>query len=111
MNETTNTENGNAVGGRMQALVSREPDWQVTAILADGLFIETDCNSGKTRRIRTTKCQCGKSVEIQYDANSGRRDRKMVYHPEDRGTGWCLFRCKGCGQPVGDSVPGAEYDG
>lgn len=95
----------------VERIVSREPDWQVTAILTDDLFIETDCNSGRKRKIRTTNCKCGKPVEIQYDANPGRKDRKLVYHPEDRGTGWCLFRCKGCGKPVSDCVPGAEYDG
>ena len=92
-----------------QQIVSRTPDWQVTAILADDLFIETDCNSGAERTVRTTKCGCGMPVEIEYNASSCRADKKRVYHPEDKNTGWCLFRCKGCGEPVHDSVPYAEY--
>ncbi len=28
-----------------------ERDWQVTAILPGGIYIETDCNSGEQRRI------------------------------------------------------------
>lgn len=69
------------------------------------------CNGGNIRKILTTRCQCGKPVEIEYGVNPTRRDRKLVYHPEDRGSRWCLFRCKGCKQPVHETVFGAEYDG
>lgn len=97
------------MGDIQRACANPAPDWQVTSILPGGVYVETDCNSGATRTIKSTRCRCGKAVEIQYDTSSCRADKKRVYHPEDRDSGWCLFRCKGCSEPVCDSVPGAQY--
>jgi len=107
MNEATTPETGNAAGGRMQALVSH--DWQITAILSDEIFIETDCNSGRKRRIRKTSCKCGQPFLIEYDAPlTCRRDGKRIFYPDDV-AGMCAFRCRNCLEPVHETVPGAEY--
>ena len=86
-------------------------DWQVTIILSDNLFIETDCNSGDKRRIRSSYCRCGKPVLIEYNTTGFRKDGKRIFYPERDEDGYNVFRCEKCRQPVNESVPGAEFDG
>jgi hypothetical protein len=93
---------------RLHKLVIR--DWQVTTILSDNLFIETDCNSGDKRRIRKSYCKCGKPVLIEYNTTGFRKDGKRIFYPERDQEGYHVFRCKTCRQPVNESVPGAEFE-
>lgn len=85
-------------------------DWQVTTILSDALFIETDCNSGEKRRIRRSVCACGQPFLIQYEVSGFRKDRKRVFYPHHDHEGYDAFRCEACLEPVAQSVPYAEYD-
>lgn len=111
MNNGQNTETAAATDpqGRLDALVSR--DWQVTAILANNLYIETDCNSGGKRRVRRSQCNCGNPVLIEYNTTGFRKDGKRIFYPGLDEDGYHVFRCEACLQPVHDSVPGAEFDG
>ena len=86
-------------------------DWQVTTILSDDLFIEIDCNSGNDRRIRKSRCECGKPMLIEYNTTGFRKDGKRIFYPERVEEGYNVFRCEACRQPVNESVPGAEFDG
>lgn len=86
-------------------------DWQVINVLKENLFIEIDCNSGKKRKIRTSRCKCGAQINIEYNCDfSGRADKKRLFHDEEKNTEWCLFRCKHCERVVSDSVPGGEHE-
>ena len=87
----------------------RDRDWQVTAILADNLFIETDRISGDTRRVKKSRCECGKEVWIEYDTTGFRKDGKRIFYPY-HDEYHHVFRCENCSKPVSESVPGAEYD-
>lgn len=86
------------------------PDWQITTILPGDYLIETDCNSGRKRRLKKSKCSCGQPVLIQLSGATGRRDGKRVFYTDEVNEGWDAFRCKSCHKPVHESVPGAEYD-
>lgn len=88
----------------------KSPDWQVTAFLPGDIIIETDCNSGEKRKLGKSKCICGQPVLIQLHGNSGRRDGKRVFYPDEPDTGRDAFRCKTCLRPVAESVPGAEHE-
>ena len=96
---------------RHERIVGRDRDWQVTEILADDLFIETDCNSGDTRRIRKSRCNCGNPVLIEYGATGFRKDGKRVFYPGQNEDGYHVFLCEKCRKPVDQTVPGAEFDG
>lgn len=84
-------------------------DWQITTVYSDDLLEETDCNSGEKRTLRKSRCRCGQPVLIEYNAHSCRADKKRVFYPDQKDTGWCAFRCKKCHNPVSETVPGAEY--
>ncbi len=84
-------------------------DWQITSILPNDMLVETDCNSGVTRKLRKSRCSCGQAVLIEYDARTCRADGKRIFYPDIEDAGWCAFRCKQCHQPVNESVPGAEF--
>ena len=87
-----------------------KPDWQTTTIAPGGLLWQIDCNSGRERQIRHSDCRCGQHVLIEFNAQySSRRDRKRVFYA-DSPDNLCAFRCRGCHEPVSDSVLGAEYD-
>ena len=110
MTDTTKNErNRVAAGGRLRRLVSR--DWQVTAILSDDLFIETDCNSGDKRKIRKSRCECGNPVLIEYNTTGFRKDGKRIFYPGRDEDGYHVFRCEKCRRPVDESVRGAEFNG
>lgn len=103
-------KNGYGLDVGVNALVGPPArDWQITTILPNDLFIETDCNSGQTRRIRKTICNCGQAMLIEFDAHSARADKKRIFYPDGPDDWWCVFRCKKCGEPVHDTVPGAEF--
>lgn len=86
------------------------PDWQVTSFLLDGMFVETDCNSGRKRWLKKSQCSCGQPVLIEFNSSaSNRADNKRVFYPDQEDQGGCVFRCKACRQPAHLSVPGAEY--
>lgn len=81
----------------------------ITTILPNNMFIETDCASGKTRRIMKSACTCGESFLIEYNTRSCRADGKRIFYPDREDAGWCAFRCRKCHQVVSDSVPGAQH--
>jgi len=87
-------------------------DWQITAILADNLLIQTDCNSGEKRRIRRTQCLCGEAMLIEYNAKTScRRDKKRVFYADDDANSlWGAVRCRGCSGLVKETVVHAEMD-
>ncbi len=106
---TTDTQTDTGVSkSAVQRLVNR--DWQLTTILADGLFIETDWNTGDKRRIRKSRCSCGKPVLIEYSTTGFRKDGKRIFYPERDYEGYHVFRCVQCRQPVDQTVPHAEFD-
>jgi len=85
-------------------------DWQITAILSDTLIQETDCNSGRKRTLRKSRCSCGIDMLIELNSpRTCRTDGKRVFLATETNTEWGLFRCPGCTKPVSESVPGAEY--
>ena len=110
IDETHNPEQSHvAADCPNERIVMRDCDWQVTAILADNLFIETDCNSGDTRRVRKSRCVCGKEMWIEYNTTGFRSDGKRIFYPyHDEYHN--VFRCENCSRPVSESVIGAEYD-
>lgn len=79
-------------------------DWQVTTILPNNLFIETDCNSGAQRYIRKSVCSCGQVVLIEYCTEGFRKDGKRIFYPDVNDSGVHVFRCKQCHQPVNETV-------
>ncbi|MFK5951116.1 MAG: hypothetical protein QM500_20365 [Methylococcales bacterium] len=85
-------------------------DWQVTVILNNGLYVETDCNSGDKRKIRTSKCKCGQPVLIEYNTTGFRKDGKRIFYPENDSEGYHVFRCRNCYEPVNESAQHAEFD-
>jgi len=91
-------------------LTGKTHDWQVTTILSNDLFIETDCNSGRKRRIRKSQCSCGNPVLIEYGVKGFRKDKKRVFYPDRDCEGYDVFRCEVCREPVSQSVPYARYD-
>lgn len=62
------------------------------------------------KNIEKSTCSCGQPMLIERNANSCRADKKRVFYPDQEDTGFCVFRCKSCHQPVSESVPGAEYE-
>ena len=84
-------------------------DWQVQAILPGNSYIDVDCNSGDKRHIKKSKCRCGQSILIERDWPTCRTDGKRIFYPDEPDTGLCVFRCKGCGDVIGDTAPGAEH--
>ncbi len=86
-------------------------DWQVSMVLSDTVFIETDCNSGTQRRLKKSKCECGEAVLIQRNVDRHfRLDGKRIFYPDSKDDGSCIFRCRNCLQPIDKSVPGAEFE-
>ena len=60
-------------------------------------------------RIVKTACSCGQEMFIEQDAyKTCRTDRKRVFYSRDENDGLCAFRCRSCGKPVSETVPGAE---
>jgi hypothetical protein len=50
-------------------------------------------------------------VLIEFDSKQTcRRDKLRIFYPDQPDTGWCVFRCKGCGESVGDTCKDAAYD-
>jgi hypothetical protein len=87
------------------------PDWQIVTIISDTDYQEVNCNGGGHRRIRKSKCSCGQPVLIEFDSKQTcRRDKLRIFYPDQPDTGWCVFRCKGCGEPIGDNCKDAAYD-
>ena len=86
-------------------------DWQVSMILSDTIFIETDCNSGTQRRLKKSKCECGEAVLIQRNVDRClRMDGKRIFYPDSKDDSSCIFRCRNCLQTIDKSVPGAEFE-
>jgi len=109
-----------ADGGKSGSLQSPEPvpayngplsDWQIVTIISDTDYLELNYNDGGYRRIRKSKCSCGQAVLIELDSKETcRRDKLRIFYPDLTDTGWCVFRCKRCGQPIGDTCKDAAYD-
>lgn len=95
----------------MPSLIHIGRDWQITALLSDNLFVETDCNTGDKRQVRKTQCSCGEPMLIEYNAQSScRSDKKRVFYPDDTADSlWGAFRCRVCREPVNETVAYAEY--
>lgn len=91
-------------------MLQGKSDWQITAILSDTLIQETDCNSGRKRTLRKSRCSCGLDMLIEQNSpRTCRTDGKRVFLASEPNTEWGLFRCPGCNQTVDSSVLGAEY--
>ena len=90
--------------------VQKERDWQVTSMLCNDLFIETDCNSGEKRRIRKSTCSCGQDVLIEYNTTGFRKDGKRIFYADRDEPGYHVFRCRSCSEPVHESVLYAEFE-
>ena len=61
--------------------------------------------------ITESRCKCGQPVLIEFpfaSRTTRRADGKRIFYPDEPDGGWCAFRCKSCGEPVPQSVPGAE---
>lgn len=87
------------------------PDWQIVTIISDTDYQEVNCNGGDHRRIRKAKCSCGQPVLIEFDSKQTcRRDKKRIFYPDQPDiAGLCVFRCKSCHEPIGDTCPDAAY--
>lgn len=58
-----------------------------------------------------TECTCGTEVEIRsgVDAdNRYRADGKQAVYPGE--SGYSIFRCQGCGEPLAETVPAFAYE-
>lgn len=67
------------------------------------------CNDVSESEIIESKCRCGQDVLISLSGNSGRKDGKRIFYPDEPDEGWTALRCKSCLSLVSESVPGAEY--
>ncbi len=56
-----------------------------------------------------SQCKCGQKFFIEDNARSCRVDKKRVWYSDEPDEGWCVHRCKTCGELVSETVPGAEY--
>lgn len=77
--------------------------WETTGVLADNLFIQTDAHSGEKRKVRSSECDCGQPVMIEYNALLG-KNGKRAFYPEDDNENTLVSRCKQCLSPVHESV-------
>ena len=94
----------------MHALVLPLPDWQVVTIITKDFWEEVNCNGGARRKIRRGSCNCGQVVHVEINSpRTCRTDGKRIFYPEEPNTEWCVFRCRGCGQPIGDTCEAAAY--
>ena|ERR1035437_7060685 len=97
------------------AATGKPSDWQISSIISDNQYEEVNCTSGEHRRITKAKCKCGERVLIEHDAHrfgvktSNRADGKRVFYHGEEDTGWNVFRCKNCGEPISDTCPEAAY--
>ena len=86
-------------------------DWQVSMVLSDTIFIETDCNSGTQRWLKKSNCECGEAVLIQRNVDRClRMDGKRIFYPDNKDDSSCIFRCRTCLKPIDKTVPGAEFE-
>lgn len=91
-------------------------DWQIVTIISDTEFEEVNCQGGDRRRIVRAACKCGQRLWIEQNANRGgvrrtcRSDGKRVFYPDERDEGWCVFRCKQCGEAVHESCKQAAHN-
>jgi hypothetical protein len=83
--------------------------WEITGVLGEDLFIQTDTHSGEKRKVRSSECDCGQPVMIEYNT-SHRQDGKRTFYPEDDKENTLVFRCKQCLSPVHESVPYAGFE-
>ncbi|HCH5589192.1 TPA: hypothetical protein NKZ51_004545 [Vibrio parahaemolyticus] len=68
------------------------------------------------------KCNCGEPISIELNSpTSCRTDKKRLFYPDQKlpegvdktvysERGSSVFRCRNCGESVGDSVPAAKYE-
>ena len=56
-------------------------------------------------------CKCGQKFLIEKKSGMGtnRADGKRIFYPGEEDVGLCAFRCRGCQEPVHETVPGAEF--
>jgi hypothetical protein len=91
-------------------LVRHLPDWQVVTIITEDFWEEVDCNGGGRRKILRGKCNCGQVVHVEINSpRTCRTDGKRIFYPDQPNSEWCVFRCRGCGQPIGDTCEAAAY--
>jgi len=89
---------------------SATPDWQVVKIITKDFWEEVNCNGGTRRKIRRGLCKCGEVVHVEIDSpRTCRTDGKRIFYPDEPNTEWCVFRCRGCGDPIGDTCEAAAY--
>ena len=101
----TNTETGKDEGATRQdvrstGLVSRDRDWQITTILLNNLYIETDCNSGVKRRIRKSRANAATQYLLNTTRPDSEKEEIMIEYLYTEGAGICSQK---------SSVPGLRY--
>ena len=97
-------------GGLPPRFCSASSDWQVIAIYSKDFWEEVDCMGGARRKIHRGTCKCGEVVHVEINCpRTCRTDGKRIFYPEEPNTDWCVFRCRGCGEPIGDTCEAAAY--
>lgn len=69
------------------------------------------------------QCSCGEPISVELDCKQrvSRTDKKRPFYPDKRlpegldptkyhANGMSVFRCRKCGEPVGETVPAAKYE-
>lgn len=72
--------------------------------------------------IVTDKCVCGEGISVELDCQRrvSRTDKKRPFYPDQElpegldptkysKHSISVFRCRGCGEPVDETVPAAQY--